>query len=216
MKGILGFKVGMTQIFDEDGRAVPVTVVHVEPNRIVRIRTVEKDGYEAVQLGIGAVKAHRVAKPQLKDFAQRNMEPVRILREFRLPGATELVPGEELRVEDAFAAGDVIDVTGTSKGKGFAGVIKRWGARRGPTTHGSKYHRRVGSLAARASGGGGRVHPGRKMPGHMGHKRVTTLRLRVVRVDQERNLLLIRGAVPGPKGSLVMVRATVRPRKGER
>ncbi|MCY0881447.1 MAG: 50S ribosomal protein L3 [Firmicutes bacterium] len=216
MKGILGFKVGMTQIFDEDGRVVPVTVIHTEPNRVVRTRTIEKDGYEAVQLGIGAVKTHRVAQPQLKDFAKRQIPPVRFLREFRLSGALDLVPGSELRVEDAFAAGDIVDVIGTSKGKGFAGVIKRWGFRRGPTTHGSKYHRRTGSLGARASGGGGRVHPGHKMPGHMGHARVTTLRLQVVRVDQDRNLLLIHGAVPGPKGSLVMVRGTVRPRKGAR
>ncbi len=214
MKGIIGIKVGMTQVFDDQGRAVPVTVIHTEPNRVLRIRTMDKDGYEAVQLGMGFIKPHKVARPQLKDFEKIGVAPVRYVREFRIPGATDLQPGSEVRVEEAFVAGDIVDVTGTSKGKGFAGVIKRWGFRRGPTTHGSKYHRRVGSLGARTSGGGGRVHPGRKMPGHKGHARVTTLRLRVERVDAERNLLLVRGAVPGPRGSLVMVRDSVRNRKG--
>ncbi len=214
MKGIIGIKVGMTQVFDDQGRAVPVTVIHTEPNRVLRIRTMDKDGYEAVQLGMGFIKPHKVARPQLKDFEKIGVAPVRYVREFRIPGVTDLQPGSEVRVEEAFVAGDIVDVTGTSKGKGFAGVIKRWGFRRGPTTHGSKYHRRVGSLGARTSGGGGRVHPGRKMPGHKGHARVTTLRLRVERVDAERNLLLVRGAVPGPRGSLVMVRDSVRNRKG--
>ncbi len=214
MKGIIGIKVGMTQVFDDEGRAVPVTVIHTEPNKVLKLRTMDKDGYEAVQMGMGFIKPHKVARPQLKDFEKIGVEPVRHVREFRLPGALDLQPGSELRVEDAFSAGDIVDVTGTSKGKGFAGVIKRWGFRRGPTTHGSKYHRRVGSLGARTSGGGGRVHPGRKMPGHKGHSRVTTLRLRVERVDVERNLLLVRGAVPGPRGSLVMVRDSVRNRKG--
>ncbi|MDA8195484.1 MAG: 50S ribosomal protein L3 [Thermaerobacter sp.] len=214
MKGIMGIKLGMTHVFDETGRAIPVTVIHAEPNRVIRIRSVGQDGYEAVQLGLGAIKPQKVKQPQRKDFEQRQLDPVRYVREFRLTGATELAPGAEHRVEEAFAAGDVVDVTGTSKGKGFAGVIKRWGFHRGPTTHGSKYHRRVGSLGSRTSGGGGRVHPGRKLPGHMGHKRVTILRLEVVKVDKDRNLLLIKGAVPGPKGSLVMVRDSVRNRKG--
>ncbi|SMC02918.1 large subunit ribosomal protein L3 [Sulfobacillus thermosulfidooxidans DSM 9293] len=214
MKGIIGIKVGMTQVFDDEGRAVPVTVIHAEPNKVLRLRTQAKDGYDAVQLGVGAIKPHKVAQPQRKDFEKLAVEPVRFVREFRLPGATDLEPGSVIKVEDAFSPGDIVDVTGTSKGKGFAGVIKRWGFRRGPTSHGSKYHRRVGSLAARTSGGGGRVHPGRKMPGHKGHARVTVLRLRVERVDADRNLLLVRGAVPGPRGSLVMVRDSVRNRKG--
>lgn len=214
MKGIIGKKLGMTQIFDETGRAIPVTVLLVEPNVVVRRRTVEKDGYEAVQLGFESVKAHKLKRPQRQDFEKRGIAPVRYLREFRLPGATELEEGSLHKVEEVFAAGDIVDVTGTSKGKGFTGVIKRWGFRRGPTTHGSKYHRRVGSLGPRTSGGGGRVHPGRKMPGHSGHARVTVLSLEVVRVDAERNLLLIKGAVPGPRGSLVMVRDAVRQRKG--
>lgn len=214
MKGIMGVKLGMTQVFDEEGRAIPVTVIHAEPNQVMRIRTQEKDGYEAVQLGVGSIKERKVAYAQRKDYEQRGLTPARYVREFRLAGATELEPGQFVKIGDAFEAGDIVDVIGTSKGKGFAGVIKRWGFRRGPTTHGSKYHRRVGSLGSRTSGGGGRVHPGRKMPGRMGHSRVTTLRLRVVRVDSDRNLLLIRGAVPGPKGSLVMVRESVRNRKG--
>ena len=214
MKGIMGVKLGMTQVFDEEGRAIPVTVIHAEPNQVLRVRTPEAEGYEAVQLGVGTIKERKVAYAQRKDYDKRGLTPARYVREFRLPGATELEPGQFIKVDDAFEPGDVVDVTGTSKGKGFAGVIKRWGFRRGPTTHGSKYHRRVGSLGSRTSGGGGRVHPGRKMPGRMGGKRVTTLRLRVVRVDADRNLLLIHGAVPGPKGSLVMVRESVRNRKG--
>lgn len=214
MKGIIGTKIGMTQVFDETGRAIPVTVIHAEPNTVVRLRTPEQDGYEAVQLGVGAVRVHKMTQPLAKDFQKRGITPVKYLREFRLPGATDLVPGSAHRVEDAFASGDMVDVTGTSKGKGFAGVIKRWGFHRGPMSHGSKYHRRVGSLGSRTSGGGGRVHPGRKMPGHMGHRRVTVLKLQVVRVDSDRNLLLVRGAVPGPKGSLVMVRESVRQKKG--
>lgn len=214
MKGIIGTKVGMTQVFDETGRAIPVTVIHAEPNTVVRVRTREKDGYEAVQLGMGPIRTHKVKLPIRKDFEQRGLTPVKFLREFRLPGALDLTPGGQHRIEDAFAEGDIVDVTGTSKGKGFAGVIKRWGFHRGPMSHGSKYHRRVGSLGSRTSGGGGRVHPGRKMPGHMGHRRVTVLRLNVVRLDQDRNLVLIHGAVPGPKGSLVMIRESVRNQKG--
>lgn len=214
MKGIMGVKLGMTQVFDEEGRAIPVTVIHAEPNQVLRVRTPEAEGYEAVQLGVGTIKERKVAYAQRKDYEKRRLTPARYVREFRLSGATELEPGQFVKVDDAFAPGDIVDVTGTSKGKGFAGVIKRWGFHRGPTTHGSKYHRRVGSLGSRTSGGGGRVHPGRKLPGRMGAKRVTTLRLRVVRVDADRNLLLIHGAVPGPRGSLVMVRESVRNKKG--
>ena len=214
MKGIMGVKLGMTQVFDEEGRAIPVTVIHAEPNQVMRIRTDDRDGYEAVQLGVGNIKERKVVYAQRQDYEKRGLTPVRYLREFRLDGATDLQPGQFVKVNDAFEAGDIVDVIGTSKGKGFAGVIKRWGFHRGPMSHGSKYHRRVGSLGSRTSGGGGRVHPGRRMPGRMGHQRVTTLRLRVVRVDADRNLLLIRGAVPGPKGSLVMVRESVRNKKG--
>jgi large subunit ribosomal protein L3 len=214
MKGIMGFKVGMTQVFDPYGRAVPVTVIHAEPNQVMGLRTRERDGYEAVRLGVGAIKEWKLAHQQRQDYLQRGLKPVRFVREFRLPGALDLTPGSWLSVEQAFAEGDLVDVIGTSKGKGFAGGIKRWGFRRGPMSHGSKYHRRVGSLGPRMSGGGGRVRPGRRMPGHKGHQRVTVLNLQVVRVDKDRNLLLVKGAVPGPRGSLVMVREAVRQRKG--
>ena len=214
MKGIIGTKVGMTQVFDESGLAIPVTVIHVAPNVVVGHRTEGKEGYDAVQLGVVEVEARKLKQPQRKDYAKRGLPTVRHLREFRLPGALELSVGSLHRVEAAFAANDMVDVTGTSKGKGFAGAIKRWGFHRGPMSHGSKYHRRVGSLAPRTSGGGGRVHPGRKMPGHMGHERVTVLNLKVVRVDSDRNLLLVRGAVPGPNGSLVMIREAVREKRG--
>lgn len=214
MKGIMGIKLGMTQVFDEDGRAIPVTVIHAEPNQVMRTRTQEENGYEAVQLGLGVVKERKLKNAQRKDYQQRGLSPAKHVREFRLAGATELVAGSWLRIEEAFQPGDIVDVTGTSKGKGFAGVIKRWGFHRGPMTHGSKYHRRSGSLGSRTSGGGGRVHPGRKLPGHHGHQRVTILRLQVVKIDSDRNLLLVRGAVPGPNGSLVMVRDSVRNKKG--
>lgn len=213
MKGIIGKKLGMTQMFDEEGRAVPVTVILAEPNRVVQVKTPERDGYEAVKLGFEVVPGHKLTKAERTIFTKLGVEPMRHLREFRLAGATEMTPGALHRVEDAFQPGDLVDVIGTSKGKGFASGIKRWGFRRGPMSHGSKYHRRVGSLGPRMSGGGGRVRPGRKMPGHMGHRRVTVLNLRVMRVDPERNLLLVRGAVPGPRHSLVMVREAVKKRK---
>jgi large subunit ribosomal protein L3 len=209
MKGIYGTKLGMTTVFDEEGRAIPVTVIHAEPNRVLRRRTEAKDGYTAVQVGFGFVKPHKVKKPQLKDFEKLETAPVRYVRELRLPGAEELEPGQEIRV-DVFNPGDWVDVTGISRGKGFQGGIKRHGFHRGPMSHGSKYHRGPGSLNARISGGGGRVFKGRKMPGHMGHRQVTVLKLKVERVDPERNLLLIRGAVPGPKKGLVRVRASVK------
>ena len=209
MKGIYGTKLGMTTVFDEEGRAIPVTVILAEPNRVLRKRTEAGDGYEAVQVGFGFVKPHRVKKPQRGEFAKLGTDPVRFVRELRVPGASDLTPGDEIHV-DVFEPGDWVDVTGVSRGKGFQGSIKRHGFHRGPMTHGSKYHRGTGSLNARISGGGGRVFKGRKMPGHMGHETVTVLRLRVVRVDPDRNLLLIRGAVPGPDKGLVRVRTTVR------
>jgi large subunit ribosomal protein L3 len=208
MKGIWGQKLGMTQVFDEDGRSVPVTVILAEPNRVVMKRTQARHGYDAVQVGFGYVRPHKLTKPVAGEFRKLNQDPVRYRRELRLPGAEDLSPGDEIRVTDVFVPGDWVDVVGTSRGKGFAGVIKRWGFHRGPMTHGSKYHRGVGSLGARMSGGGGRVFRGRKLPGHMGHERVTVQKLRVERVDGARHLLLIRGAVPGPKGGLVMVRGS--------
>ncbi|MBC7339420.1 MAG: 50S ribosomal protein L3 [Firmicutes bacterium] len=211
MKGILGRKLGMTQVFDEAGRAVPVTVVKAGPCVVVQKRTPARDGYSAIQLGFEEVKEGRLNRPRRGHLARAGVRPVRILRELRVPDAEAYQVGQDLRV-DLFKPGDRVDVTGISKGKGFAGGVKRWGFGRGPMAHGSKYHRGTGSLATggRMSGGGGRVFPGRKMPGHLGAERVTVQNLRVERVDPEHDLLLLRGAVPGPRGGLVIVRSAVK------
>jgi len=208
-KGVFGRKIGMTQVFDDEGRLVPVTVVEVGPCHVVQKKTAERDGYEAIQVGIGEIKAKAVNKPLKGHFAKAGVEPHRHLRELRIEDAPEfqaLEVGAELRA-DVFSAGDYVDVTGTSKGKGFAGVVKRWGFNRGPMQHGSMYHRRVGSLGATDPQ---RVFKGRRMPGRMGGDRRTVQGLKVVKVDAERNLLLISGSVPGTKGSLLEIRATVK------
>lgn len=211
VKGILGRKLGMTQVFDEAGRAVPVTVVKAGPCVVVQKRTPARDGYSAIQLGFEEVKEGRLNRPRRGHLARAGVRPVRFLRELRVPDAEAYQVGQDLRV-DLFKPGDRVDVTGISKGKGFAGGVKRWGFGRGPMAHGSKYHRGTGSLATggRMSGGGGRVFPGRKMPGHLGAERVTVQNLRVERVDPEHDLLLLRGAVPGPRGGLVIVRSAVK------
>lgn len=211
VKGILGRKLGMTQVFDDAGRAVPVTVVKAGPCVVVQKRTPARDGYSAIQLGFEEVKEGRLNRPRRGHLARAGVRPVRILRELRVPDAEAYQVGHDLRV-DLFKPGDRVDVTGISKGKGFAGGVKRWGFGRGPMAHGSKYHRGTGSLATggRMSGGGGRVFPGRKMPGHLGAERVTVQNLRVERVDPEHDLLLLRGAVPGPRGGLVIVRSAVK------
>jgi len=214
-KGILGRKLGMTQIFTEEGQVVPVTVIESGNNVVLQNKTVESDGYNAVQLGFGAIKEKNVTKPMKGRFAkvgESGVAPVRFIRELRLPGEPDYKVGDIVGV-DIFAAGDLVDVTGTSKGKGFAGTIKRHNFARGPMGHGSKSHREPGSTGAMISGPGGRVLKGKKLPGHMGHERVTVQRLTVVRVDAERNLLLIKGAVPGPKKGFVIVRDTVKPVK---
>ncbi len=208
-KGLFGTKVGMTQIFDEQGQAIPVTVVQVEPCRVVQKKTSATDGYEAIQVGIGTAKPQRVNKPLKGHFARANVEPARYLREIRIEDSEVmqgLEVGQELRA-DLFQEGEYVDVTGTSKGKGFAGAIKRWNFHRGPMSHGSMYHRRVGSLGATDPQ---RVFKGRKLPGRMGGVRRTVQGLQIVKVDPERNLLLIRGSVPGPKGALLEIRETVK------
>jgi large subunit ribosomal protein L3 len=197
--GIIGRKVGMTAIFAEDGTMVPVSVVSVEPNTVTALRTVERDGYSAVQLGAGT--ARRLTKPrqgQLKDLPQ-----VRDTREFRVADVADYEVGQTLDVS-LFAEGDIIDVTGVSKGKGFAGTIKRHNFRRGPETHGSDSHRQPGSIGAGTFPG--KVFKGTGMAGRMGNDRVTIKKMTVVRSDAERNLLLIKGPVPGAPGALVMVR----------
>jgi len=211
-KGILGKKLGMTQIFTPDGKLVPVTVIEAGHSVVLQNKTVENDGYNAVQLGFGTVKDKRVTSPMKGHFAKAGVKPVKVIKEIRLPEASEYAVGQEIGV-DIFAEGEIVDVTGTAKGKGFAGVIKRWNFRRGPMAHGSKSHREPGSMGPRMSGGGGKVFKGKKLPGRMGNQKVTVQRLTVVRVDAERNLILIKGGIPGPKGSFMMIKNTVKPKK---
>jgi large subunit ribosomal protein L3 len=210
-KVILGKKIGMTQIFTTDGKMIPVTVVEAGHGVVLQNKTVENDGYNAVQLGYGAVKDKHVTSPMKGHFAKAGVKPVKFIREVRLSDASEYVVGQEIGV-DIFAEGDVIDVTGIAKGKGFAGVIKRWNFRRGPMSHGSKSHREPGSMGPRMSGGGGRVFKGKKLPGRMGGQKVTVQRLTIVRVDAERNLILIKGGIPGPKGNFMMIKSTIKPK----
>ncbi len=203
-KGILGRKVGMTQIFDEKGHIVPVTVVDAAPNVVVARRTKEKDGYTALQLGVGAVKESRLTRPMKGQFERAKVAPVKVLREFRVDDVSAYEVGQTIG-PDVFAPGEIVSVTGISKGKGFAGGIRRHGFSRGPMAHGSKYHRAPGSLASRDAA---RVFRGRPLPGHLGAVRVTVLGLKVVKVDSEHNLLLLKGAVPGPKGGIVAIKGT--------
>ena len=211
-KGILGKKLGMTQIFTEEGKVVPVTVVESGKTVVIQNKTVENDGYNAVQLGFGVIKEKHVTKPMKGHFAKAGADAVKFIREMRLSDASEYNAGDIIGV-DIFSAGELIDVTGTAKGKGFAGAIKRHNFRRGPMGHGSKSHREPGSTGAMMSGGGGKVLKGKKLPGRMGAQKVTLQRLSVVRVDTDRNLILIKGAIPGPKGSFVVIKNTVKPNK---
>ena len=211
-RAILGRRRGMTQILTEEGQVVPVTVVESGNNVVIQNKTVENDGYNAVQIGFGAIKEHKVNSPMKGHFAKAGVAPVKYVREMRLENASEYNVGDTINV-DIFSAGELVDVTGTSKGKGFAGGIKRHNFARGPMGHGSKSHREPGSTGAMISGHGGRVLKGKELPGHMGSERVTVQRLTVVRVDADRNLLLIKGAIPGPKKGLVIVKSTVKPGK---
>jgi len=208
-KAILGKKLGMTQKFLPDGRLVPVTVILAGPCTVVQKKTIEKDGYESIQVGFDALNEKRaqklVNKPDAGHFKKAGISPVRHLREFRLENAAEYQVGQTIGVS-VFEAGDKIDVTGTSKGHGFTGVIYRWNQTRGPMTHGSKYHRGVGSMGANSDPS--RVFKNKHMSGHYGVERVTVQNLEVVEVDAERNLLLVKGAVPGPVNSLLFVRNT--------
>ena len=208
-KAILGKKLGMTQKFLPDGRLVPVTVILAGPCTVVQKKTIEKDGYESIQVGFDAMNEKRaqklVNKPDAGHFKKVGISPVRHLREFRLENAAEYQVGQTIGVS-VFEAGDKIDVTGTSKGHGFTGVIYRWNQTRGPMTHGSKYHRGVGSMGANSDPS--RVFKNKHMSGHYGVERVTVQNLEVVEVDAERNLLLVKGAVPGPVNSLLFVRNT--------
>ena len=206
-KAILTTKVGMTQIFNEDGVLTPVTVLQAGPCVVTQVKTVENDGYSAIQVGFGDIREKLVNKPMKGHFAKAGVAPKRFVREFRIEDAESYAVGQEIKA-DVFAAGDKIDATAKSKGKGFQGAIKRHGQSRGPMTHGSKYHRHAGSNGSATTPG--RVFKGKKMPGHMGAVRVTVQNLEVVRVDAEQNLILVKGAVPGPKKSLVMIKESTR------
>ena len=210
-KAILGKKLGMTQIFTEEGAVVPVTVVEASPNVVVRVKTVDTDGYNSIQIGYGDIKEKHLTKPVKGQFDKAGVKPVKYLRELRLDDTPEYTVGQTLAA-NIFASGDLVDVIGTSKGKGFAGTIERHGFHRGPMGHGSKSHREPGSLGPMTSGGGGKVVKGKKLPGQYGGNQATVLRLSVVKVDMDKNLILIKGGIPGAKGSLVMIRDTVKPR----
>ena len=204
-KAILAKKVGMTQIFNEAGELVPVTVLQAGPCVVTQVKTIENDGYEAVQVGFEDIREKLVNKPVKGMFDKAGVSYKRYVREFKLEG--EYSVKDEIKV-DVFEAGDMIDATAIAKGKGFQGAIKRHGQSRGPMAHGSKYHRHAGSNGSCSTPS--RVFKGKKMPGHMGGKKVTTQNLEVVRVDAEKNLLLVKGAVPGPKKSLVTIKESVK------
>ena len=210
-KAILGKKIGMTQIFVDDGRLVPVTVVEAGPCTVTQVKTVANDGYEAVQVGFGELSEQRAKKllnkPEQGHFAKAGVAPARHLREFRFEDISGYSVGDAIKC-DVFAEGDKIDVIGTSKGHGYTGVIQRWNQHPGPMSHGSKYQRCVGSLSANSSPS--RVFKNKKMAGQYGGERVTIQNLEIVKVDAERNLLMIKGAIPGANGSLVMVRDAIK------
>lgn len=208
-KAILGRKIGMTQIFDEDGKVIPVSVVIAGPCVVVQKKTEEKEGYNAIQVGFEDIREKLVNKPEKGHFAKANIAPKRFLRELRLENARDYNVGDVLKA-DVFAVGERVDVSGVSKGKGYQGVIKRWNAHRGPMSHGSKYHRGVGSMGA--SSFPSRTFKNKKMPGHMGNENVTVQNLEVVRVDADKNLILIKGGIPGPKKGLVIIKDSVKAR----
>ena len=206
-KAILATKVGMTQIFNEEGALIPVTVLQAGPCVVTQVKTEENDGYSAVQVGFADKRENLVNKPEKGHFDKAGVAPKRYVKEFRLEDAESYEVGQEIKV-DAFTAGDHFDATAVSKGKGYQGAIKRHGQSRGPMAHGSKYHRHAGSNGAASDPS--KVFKGKKMPGHMGHVQVTVQNLEVVKVDAENNLLLVKGAVPGPKKSLVTIKETVK------
>ena len=206
MKGILGKKIGMTEVFTTDGKLVPVTVIEIEPNVVTQIKTNEKDGYEAVQLATCTVKSKNSNKANIGHTKKANTEPKRFLREFRGVNISDYTLGQVIDA-GCFEAGEIVDVTGISKGKGYQGVIKRFNQTRGPMGHGSQYHRGVGSMGTLLPM---HVLKGKKLPGHMGNEQVTIQNLMVVKVDLENNVILVKGNVPGPKKSLVLIKSGVK------
>ena len=209
MKAIIGKKVGMTQIFDEKGYVIPVTVIEAGPCLVAQVKSEETDGYNAVQLGFGEVKDKHINKPEKGHFEKSKLSAKKHLREFRAD-SIDVKVGDVVKA-DVFEAGDKIDVQGTSKGKGFQGVIKRHGQHRGPMGHGSMYHRRPGSMGSTSTPG--RVFKGKKLPGHMGVQTVTIQNLDVVRVDMDKNVILVKGSVPGPKGAILKIKSAVKSAK---
>lgn len=206
MKGILGKKLGMTQVFTAEGNVIPVTVIEAGPCVVLQKKDIENDGYEAVQLGFADKKEKRSNKPEAGHAKKANTAPKRYVREIRGVDLGSIEVGQELKA-DIFAEGEFVDVTGTSKGKGFQGVIKRWNQHTGPMSHGSRYHRGPGSMGSIQAN---RVPKGKHLPGHMGHETVTVQRLEVVKVDAERNVILVKGAIPGPKNSFLKIKETVK------
>lgn len=207
-KAIIGKKVGMTQVFTEDGRVEPVTVIEAGPCYVTQIKTKETDGYNAVQVGYGEIKAKNVNKCQTGAFKKAGVEPKRVLKEFKYNDLSKFAVGQEIKA-DMFSEGDMVDVTGISKGHGFTGVIKRWNQRRLKMTHGvGPVHREVGSMGANSTPS--RVFKGKKMPGHYGHETITVQNLKVVRVDADRNFILVKGSVPGPKNSMVTIKSAAK------
>ncbi len=206
MKGILGRKIGMTQVFTESGKLIPVTVVEVEPNVVTQIKTKENDGYEAIQLGFDTKREKLATKASAGHTAKANTTPKRFFREIKGVDINDYTVGQEVKA-DIFQAGEVVDVTGTSKGKGFQGVIKRHGQSRGPMGHGSQYHRSPGSMGTMRPM---RVFKGKNLPGHMGNVTVTIQNLEIVSVDVENNVILVKGNIPGPKKGLVLIKSAVK------
>ncbi|GAA0678243.1 MULTISPECIES: 50S ribosomal protein L3 [Clostridium] len=206
-KAIMGKKVGMTQIFNEQGKVIPVTVVEAGPCVVLQKKTVESDGYEAIQVGFGDIREKLVNKPKTGVFKKAGVNVKRYIREFRLEDVSAYEVGTEIKA-DIFAVGDKVDVSGISKGKGFQGTIKRWNAHRGPMSHGSKFHRAVGSMGA--SSDPSRTFKNKRMPGHMGAVKTTVLNLEVVKVMPEKNVILIKGGVPGPNKGMVIIRNSVK------
>lgn len=207
-KFFLGKKLGMTQVFDENGNVIPVTVIESSSCTVVQLKTEEVDGYFAVKLGYENILERKLNKPELGLFKKNKIAPKKFLKEFRVDTVEGYEVGQNIKISEMFKEGDKIDVTGISKGKGFQGVIKRYGHARGKETHGSMYHRRVGSMGACATPG--RVFKGKKLPGHMGAERVTVQNLSLVRIDEEKNVILVKGAVPGPRGAYLMIKGTVK------
>ena len=206
-KAIIGKKVGMTQIFDENGRVIPVTVVEAGPCVVVQKKTVETDGYDAIQVGFGELREKLVNKPRKGHFAKAGVSLRRTLNEFRMEDIANYNVGDEIKV-DTFEIGDKVDVSGVSKGKGFQGTIKRWNASRGPMSHGSKFHRAPGSMGAASDPS--RTFKNKRMPGHMGAKNTTVLNLEVVKIMPEKNIILIKGGIPGPNKGTVVIRNSVK------